>query len=1017
MEDKKSKTTKPRTSEGSAGSRKTLKRIIQVILGLFVILLIFIVFAVPAILSSNKFRQVILSKINASGAGKAEFSDLSVGWLSGVRIDDFSYVDKTDWISVKVKNISTQPHYGALLAGNFNFGQTQIDSPQVVINMNNKPPAAVQSAAETNPTGGTEPLKYALATNIRLKDGSVKLTGADSKTVELAQINSDVTIRPPGEQSSFNLGMIVAANNEKSPVEVKGQLTPAKKSGWTMKGASGDLIVDVNKLDLESLESVFALAGVDIKTKGVLTIDLKGIIRDGRLDNLTGTAKGSNLDISAPALNGDSIKTKVLDADVKLTGKEQTINIDNLNVVTDWVSLKASGQLATTIKSLDSLLNEPGYNLNASFNCNAAALVSQLPKTLGLKEGTTITSGSITGDISTPASNGKKQLQAVIQLADLKGLVEGKNVALSEPVKLQALVSPDQGGLNINKMDLTASFAGLNCSGNLKSIKYNAQTDLAKLQTELGQFVDFGSYKMAGAFASIGTVALGTDNYSAGGSMQIDNLLFSSKEKGSVTEPKAVVDFALSLDKKSNVLTAQTLQASAGFGQFSANGAIVPLKTDSAEQLKAKISASNIDLNKLKPYAIMFASLPKDMQLSGIANSELLLSSAKQVYTVKTDSTKIKGLKLTYPGKKPFEQNDVSVTFVTELDPKAETYEVKNFTLESPVLKLLYGQFSQSNTGDKTKMQGQADIEYDWSALTALLSEFIPEQLSLQGKRKDKISFSSEYPKGKTNMVLANMDAKAGFGFQQAGYMGLDIGPTDVKIDVTKGVLQIAPFSTNVNEGKLNFAVMADFKKQPVLFETPKPMQVIQNIKVNDKTTKKLLKYLNPIFANASNVNGIANLSCDKLDIPISSAAKNDALIEGVVSMTQLRFQTSDLLGQIINIVGGNETGVVITIHPTKFTLKDGVLSYDNMEMDVGEYPVNFAGSIGLDKSLNMTVTLPYTLEGKTIRTGQQNRDRITLPLTGTVDKPGIDLQKFLELQLKGGLEEQLRKGLENIFK
>jgi hypothetical protein len=1004
MEGKESKKARPR--------RKTLRRIIQIILGLFVILLLFIVFAVPAILSSGPVRQIILSKINDSVPGKTDFSGLSVGWLSGVKITDLSYDDKTDWISVKVKNISTQPHYGALLTGNLNFGQTQVDIPQVVINMKNKPSAPAESKSAP-----AEPLKLAIATNISLKDGSVKFTGTDSKTVVLAQINSDVNIRPAGEQSSFNLGMVVAANNEKAPVEVKGQVTPSKKSGWTMKGATGNLVVDVNKLDLESLESIYALAGVDIKTKGVLTIDLKGKIQNGQLDNLTGTAKGSNLDISAPALNSDSIKTKVLDADVKLTGKGEAINIDNLNVLTDWASLKASGQLPTTIKSLDSLLNEPSYNLNVSFNCNAAALVSQMPKTLGLKKGTTITSGSISGDISTPASGGKKQLQAVMQFADLKGSVEGKNVALSEPVKLQALVSPEQDGLNINKMDLTASFAGLNCSGNLKSIQYNARTDLAKLQTELGQFVDFGPYKIAGTFASNGNVSLGEENYSANGSVQLDNLLFSAKEKGSVTEPKATVDFDLSLDKKNDVLTAQTLKANAGFGQFSANGACVPLKTDSAEQLKATILASNVDLSKLKPYAIMFASLPKEMQLSGIAQSELLVSSAKQVYTVKTDSTKIKDLKLTYPGKKPFDQNNVSVTFDTELDPKEQTYEVRNFTLESPVIKIIYSEFSQSNMGDKTKMQGQADIEYDWSALTALLSEFIPEQLMLQGKMKDKISFSSEYPIGQTNMLLANLNAKVGFGFQQADYMGLDFGPTDVKIDITKGVLQIPPFSTTVNDGKLNFAVMADFKKQPVLFETPKPMQVIQNIQINDKTTGKLLKYLNPIFANASNVSGIANLSCDKLDIPISSAAKNDALIEGVVSMNQLRLQTSDLLGQIITVAGGNVTGVVITVHPTKFTLKDGVLSYDDMEMDVGKYPVNFAGYIGLDKSLNMTVTLPYTLEGRTVRVGQQSMGRITLPLTGTVDKPGIDLKKLLELQLKSGLEDQLKKGLENLFK
>jgi hypothetical protein len=73
---------------------------------------------------------------------------------------------------------------------------------------------------------------------------------------------------------------------------------------------------------------------------------------------------------------------------------------------------------------------------------------------------------------------------------------------------------------------------------------------------------------------------------------------------------------------------------------------------------------------------------------------------------------------------------------------------------------------------------------------------------------------------------------------------------------------------------------------------------------------------------------------------------------------------------------------------------------------------------IGLDKSLDMTVTLPYTSAGKTVRVGGQTAGRrITLPLKGTVDKPQLDTGKLLEEQLKGQVEDQLQKGLERIFK
>jgi hypothetical protein len=230
--------------------------------------------------------------------------------------------------------------------------------------------------------------------------------------------------------------------------------------------------------------------------------------------------------------------------------------------------------------------------------------------------------------------------------------------------------------------------------------------------------------------------------------------------------------------------------------------------------------------------------------------------------------------------------------------------------------------------------------------------------------------------------------------------------------------LNIAPFATTVNEGQFNFAGGADFKQSPSLFKAAKPMQIVKDIKINDATTKKLLKYVNPIFADAVNVSGIANFNCEQLAVPLSAEAKNEAVVIGTISMNQVRLETSDLLGQILTIAGGSARGTVLTMHPTRLVLQKGVLRYDDMQIDVGDNPINFKGAIGLDKSLDMTVTLPYTTEGRTARVGGATRGaRIALPLKGTVDKPQLDTDKLLELQLKEQGEELLRKGLEEIFK
>ena len=134
----------------------------------------------------------------------------------------------------------------------------------------------------------------------------------------------------------------------------------------------------------------------------------------------------------------------------------------------------------------------------------------------------------------------------------------------------------------------------------------------------------------------------------------------------------------------------------------------------------------------------------------------------------------------------------------------------------------------------------------------------------------------------------------------------------------------------------------------------------------------------------------------------------------GTISIDKLKLQVRGLLGQIFTLIGVSDPRIYMTIHPTRFILQNGFLRYDDMQIDVGDNPVNFKGVIGLDKSLNMTVTLPYTIEGRTARVGEETvSPRISLPLEGTLDRPKLDMRKLLEEQLK----QRLRQGLEKLLR
>jgi len=997
--------------------KKTGRKILKWLSAFAAALIVLAFLLAPVFVSSKKCRRLILSKINNSIAGRTDFADLSMGWWKGVKVADFSFDDNKGQISIRVKQIATKPHYASLLTGSLSFGETLVDEPKVLVNLKNR---QITQAPQPPAPGGKPQFAMLPIKNIDLvvRDGNLKVTDAQAQTVELSQINSRVNLRPPGQVTSFNIDTTVVDKTKQSQISASGAIAaPATKQGWTLKGTTGNLTVEVNDLNLQSLAPLFDLADVNAQTKGHISADIKSQIKDGRFENLSAVIKGNNLDITSPQLKGDRFQTSSLDADVRLTHAEEVVTIDKLRVKTDWADLSAAGAVPTTLKSLSDFLKpDSNYSLKGTFDCNLPAVLSQMPRTLGLKEGTKISSGKLTGSIETLAQAGRKYIQGSATLTGLQGTYEGKSLALSQPLNAQAQISSDKTAITFDKLDVSASFAKVTCTGNTELLKFDADVDLAKFQSELGQFADLGPYQVAGRLTGTGQLSLKENKIAAAGTSTVKGLRLSSKQAPAASEATTDGDiaFAFDVDRQNDILSISSLKADTTLGRIDIKDAVLPLSDKAAKPIRLNVTAAGLDLQKVQPFAVLFASFPKEMQLAGIADSSVSIVSEKETYAVATDSTKIRNLKLLYPGRQPFEANQVSLVFDARVNPKQKTINVKKLQLISPQIKIHKAELTELSKAGKTQLQGQIDCEYDWAAVSAVAAPFLPQGLIVKGTNKLPIEFSGEYPAGQRHKLFDNLTTKGKLGFTQAQYLGLIFERTEAQIQIQNGLFTISPFATKVNNGQFNFAAQTDFKQKPAILKTTQPMQIMKDIQINDEMAGKLLMYVNPIFTDAINVSGIANFGCERLAIPLAPNRQNEIEIIGTVSMNKLRLQASDLLGQILPLLGVGISGVDITVRPTKFVLQNGVLIYDDMQVEVGNSPLNFKGAIGLDKSLSMTVTLPYTIEGKTARVGKETPGRrITLALKGTLDKPKLDVGKLLEDQLK----QQLLEGLDKLLK
>ncbi|MDD5326734.1 MAG: hypothetical protein PHY02_02845 [Phycisphaerae bacterium] len=800
----------------SKPKKKTKTKILKWTAALAIALIMLAVLAVPWYVSSRGGREMILSKINGSIDGKVDFASLTMGWLKGIKVINISFDDNAGQTSVRVKQITTKPRYLSILTGSLSLGQTEILEPRAEINLVPSPVQPRQQAASSGKkTAVKKSRPIALPVkklDLTIKDGNLKVTDAKAGTIELSRINSRLDLRPAGERTNFDIALAVVDGGRESKISANGRVVPGR--GWRWKGTSGEVTVEVNDLELESLAPIFALGGIEVGASGKLSGNIKGEISNGQLENLTAKVDGSNLNVDTVKLTGGRFKTSRLGVNVKLARAKQMINIESFDIESDWFKADGQGTIPATFGSLDDFLRTDS-SLSGSFQLDAAQLAGQMPGVLGLKAGTRVTSGTLKGNVESMMEAGARKIKGQTTLERLEGTVGGRMAALSAPVLAEVEITSDKSGTKLNKLDLSSGFAVIKCSGTDEQLDYHGDVNLAKFQTELGQFVDTKGYGIAGEFTSQGKASISRDKFTTAGSAAVRNLRLRSAEGVSI--------FAPTVDMIFSAATGQGWSA---------------------------------------------------------------------------------------PGVKDF-------------------------------------------------------------------------------------------------------DVKAKVSLASTNYFGFYFGPTDVDIQIENGLLKIAPFSSVVNNGRLNFAGEADLTRKPTLLKTPGPIQIVKDVQINEEVTRRLLVYLNPIFANAVRVSGTANFECERLTIPLAENAKNDIEVIGTVSITQLRMEAGDLLGQILSVGGASERGVDITIHPTKFILQNGYLKYDDMQMDVGDNPVNFAGVIGLDKSLNMTVTLPYTTAGRTARIGKEVEGaRIALPLRGTVDKPKLDLGRLLQDQLKQQLMKELEKVL-----
>jgi hypothetical protein len=213
---------------------------------------------------------------------------------------------------------------------------------------------------------------------------------------------------------------------------------------------------------------------------------------------LAGQVQVDGLNLSAAALGADRLHLDSLQVPCRIAWQGRQIDVEQLGIRCDVGEFSITGQTTlpdnVTARSFAEWLHE---SFAVQGELDLAQLAKLLPETLHVRQGIQINSGDVKLALASDGG-GSHRWSGQLQASNIIATNAGRQITWDKPVSVNLAAHDAAAGLVVDTFDCQSSFVHVAGSGTLVQFTAEADCDLNKLATELGQFVDLGSVKPAG---------------------------------------------------------------------------------------------------------------------------------------------------------------------------------------------------------------------------------------------------------------------------------------------------------------------------------------------------------------------------------------------------------------------------------------------------------------------------------------------------------------------------------------
>lgn len=398
----------------------------------------------------------------------------------------------------------------------------------------------------------------------------------------------------------------------------------------------------------------------------------------------------------------------------------------------------------------------------------------------------------------------------------------------------------------------------------------------------------------------------------------------------------------------------------------------------------------------------------------------------------------------------------------TRQNLQADSISLNQMSIHSEMLDLsAKGKIDNWSTTRDVRLAGE--VTYDWENLTPLLRSKLGPDIDIVGRETRPFNLTGPLGSARSAEVEAvaldniqprplfpntrplfvpttrynDLTGEAGIGWEQAKIRGLTSGKTTIEARIKDGQIHITPLDLQVSGGRLRIdpVIRLDVKPPALVFGKG---QVIDKFQFTPEMTRNSLRFVAPMIANSTSIQGQFSLAQDFAIIPIGAPELGEA--RGTMTIQSAKVGPGPVfdalaaqIDQVLALININRDGRLIgpdaifmqvKNQEVHYHLIDGRVYNSPFQVEMKGITITTTGSVGLDESLDLVAEvgfanlLPSDSDKPFIKSLVSRP--LKLPIGGTLKKPKVDMRQVgnyakqmgvnaLDAVLGGGIGSQIQ--------